>query len=47
MPKYLSTNQMVFTDGSSRLTTTLDGRKKSKRKKHLAKCKGLMKKSKK
>ena len=47
MPKYTSTNQMRFTDGSSRLKTTLKGGKKSKIMKSLKKCKGLMKKSKK
>jgi hypothetical protein len=47
MPKYLSTNQMKFTDGSSRLVTTLEGGRKSKRKKQVQKCKGLMRKSKK
>ena len=47
MPNYTSTNQMRFTDWTSRLMTTLEGGRKSKRKKHLKKCKGLMKKSKK
>jgi hypothetical protein len=47
MPNYTSTNQMKFTDGSSRLVSTLEGAKKLKKKNHLKKCKGLMKKSRK
>jgi hypothetical protein len=43
MPKYLSTNQLRFTDGSSRMKTTLSKMKKKKKQELYARLSKLKK----